>query len=63
MVPEGWFLGGLDVPECNWMQLEESGHPWVCLDSSRSFGLRQVLAGHPCRRWVSEAHSAGQGLM
>ena len=59
MVPEGsgWFLGGLDVPGCNRMQLEESGHLWACLGSSRTFGLRQVLAGHPCRCRVSEAHT------
>ena len=55
-----WFLGGLDITECNWTQLEESGHPWVCLDSSRSFGLRQVLAGHPCRCRVSQAHSGSR---
>ena len=28
----------------------------MCLNGSRSFGLRHILAGHPCRRRVSEAH-------
>ena len=44
---------------CTWcvrLHLEESGHPWVCLNGSRSFGLRHVLAGHPCRCWVGKAH-------
>ena len=44
---------------CTWyarLQLEESGCPWVCLNVSRSFGLRHMLAGHPCRRWVGKAH-------
>ena len=39
-----------------WMQLEESGHPWACLNVSRSSGLRHVLAGHPCRCRVGVAH-------
>ena len=28
----------------------------ACLDSSKTFGVRQVLAGHPCRHQVGEAH-------
>ena len=43
-----------------WMQLEESGRPWACLNVSRSFGLRHVLAGHPCRCWVSVAHGGSR---
>ena len=34
-----------DIPGCNRMQLEESGHLVGGLGSSRTFGLRQVLAG------------------
>ena len=40
--------------------LEESGCPWACLNSSSSFGLRHVLAGHPCRHRVGEAHSGSR---
>ena len=43
-----------------WTQLGESGHPWVCLNVSRSFGHRQVLAGHPCRCQVGEAHGGSK---
>ena len=32
----------------------------MCLNGSRSFGLRQVLAGHPCRCWVGEAHGGSR---
>ena len=28
-------------------KLEESGHPWVCLNGSRSSGLRHMLAWPP----------------
>ena len=48
---------------CAWCvrsQLEESGCPWTCLNISRSFGLRHVLAGHPCSHWVSLAHGRSQ---
>ena len=38
---------GLDIPGCARLQLEESGHPWACLNGSRSFGLRHVLAWPP----------------
>ena len=41
---------------CARSYLEESGCPWVYLNSSRSFGLRHMLAGHSCRCWVGEAH-------
>ena len=37
-------------------ELEESGRPWACLNGSRSPGLRNVLAGHPCSRRVGLAH-------
>ena len=40
--------------------MEESGHPQVCLNSSRSLGLRHVLAGHPCSHRDSLAHSRSQ---
>ena len=42
------------------MQLEESGRPWACLNVSRSFGLRQVLACHPCRCRVGVAHGGSR---
>ena len=45
---------------CARSYLEESGRPWACLNGSRSFGLRHVLAGHPCRRWVSEARGGSR---
>ena len=32
----------------------------MCLNVSRSFGLRYMLAGHPCRHWVSEAHGGSR---
>ena len=45
---------------CARTQLEETGHSWACLNGSRSFGLRQVLAGHPCSHWVGLAHGGSQ---
>ena len=41
-------------------ELEESGHPWACLNGSRSPGLRNVLAGHPCSRRVGLAHDGSR---
>ena len=41
-------------------ELEESGRPWACLNSSRSPGLRNVLAGHPCSRRVGLAHDGSR---
>ena len=38
------FLGGLDMPGVLRCKLEESGHPWACLNGSRLLGLRQVLS-------------------
>ena len=52
--------GGLDVPEvfgCNWRSLDILGQ---CLNVSRSFGLRHVLAGHPCRCRVGVAHGGSR---
>ena len=43
----------LGATRYNWRSLDVLGHVWTC---SRSFGLRQVLAGHPCRCQVREAH-------
>ena len=63
MLPEGSSViqmvsrGGLDVPGVfgsYWRSLDILG---CGLNSSRSFGLRHMLAGHPCRRRVSKAHS------
>ena len=48
---------------CTWCvraQLEESRCPWACLNISRSFGLRHMLAGHPCRCRVGQAHSGSR---
>ena len=45
------------------MYLSATGGVWTslaCLNSSRSFGLRQVLAGHPCRHQVSQAHGGSR---
>ena len=51
MVPEGVIQmvsgGGLGIPGVR-SYLEEYGCPLVCLNGSRSFGLRHMLAGHPC---------------
>ena len=41
-------------------ELEESGRPWACLNGSRSPGLRNVLAGHPCSRRVGLAHDGSR---
>ena len=32
----------------------------MCLNSSRSFGLRHVLAGHPCRCQVSKVQGGSR---
>ena len=45
---------------CARSHLEESGHPWACLNGSRSYGLMHVLAGYPCRRWVGKAHGGSR---
>ena len=50
-----WTL--LDVTGCTWRSLDV----WqVCLGGSRTFGLRQVLAGQPCRCQVGEAHGGSR---
>ena len=41
-------------------ELEESGRLWACLNGSRSPGLRNVLAGHPCSRRVGLAHDGSR---
>ena len=32
----------------------------MCLNGSRSFGLRHVLAGHPCRCRVGKAYGGSR---
>ena len=44
----------LGVTGCNWRSLDIW---WACLGSSRTFGLRQVLAGQSYRCQVGQAHS------
>ena len=63
----GGFLGSLDVTGHHWTLLDVTGHNWrsldiwqACLGGSRTFGLRQVLAGQPCRCWVGEAHGGSR---
>ena len=60
--PEGSEWSG-----CNWMLLDVTGCNWksldiwqVCLDSSRTFGLRHVLAGQSCRHRVGVAHGGSR---
>ena len=59
-----WRFSGFQVV---WMslvhqdwKLEESGRPWACLNGSRSPGLRNVLAGHPCSCRVGLAHDGSR---
>ena len=54
------FLGGLDVPGVLGFNLEDSGHSWACLNVSRSFGLRHMLAGHPSSCRVGLTHNGSQ---
>ena len=47
----------LGATGCNWRSLDVW---WACLGSSRTFGLRQVLAGQSYRCQVGKAHSGSR---
>ena len=47
----------LGTAGCNWRSLDIW---WACLDSSRTFGLRHMLAGQSCRCQVGIAHGGSR---